>query len=491
MEGRKPRSLAVVALAAQGFFAGAVGAADSTSQPTAQELQSRMNALQAQLDQMKAEQAKAEKHEREVEQQATLNSVLNDAEHRDKLLDVTGITGGYDNKAHRFFLQSDDGNFVWRPWLHMQFRDVTSLRKDQKFPGNDEVDNGFEMRRMRFGFDGNMFSPDLTYFFNWATVRANGSSTLRTSTGSTVSVSNNLGGVPLLEEAWVKYNFHNTPFYIWAGQIKDPVEHDQIISSRYQHGVERSLIGDIFFNGDAFTEGATFIYDPKTDFRGQVGVNHGMRAANTNFFDYPTQNAYNYGVVGRAEYKFFGRWADYGQIGAIEVKQPLLVAGIGTDYSERGHAGQIVSAADVNYADPSGLSFYGAFANRYTNHNFGIYTQSPTGASIIAPPASVAGHATEEYGILGEVGYVFNNFIEPYGRFEYMHLQGTPIGSQNWIPVITGGVNFYFQGNRFKLTPQVIYLPKGIPIDDGPSDVYTTKPGKGEIVGEIQLQILI
>lgn len=493
---RRPLSAAVLA-AALAASAPAARADDGTTQP---DVSSEIQALRARIDQLEAQQKQQQAQHEKEQQQAALAQTLHDADrHSGMMMDSMGMTAGYDDKAHRFFIASDDGNFVWRPWLHMQFRDVTLDRQNNYYSGKgkDLIDNGFEMRRMRFGFDGNIFSPDVTYFFNWATVRANGSSNVTGSSGATAgttigTVSNNLGGVPLLEEAWVKYRFHDTHWYIQAGQIKDPVEHDQIVSSRYQHGIERSLIGDIFFNGDAFTEGATIIYDQGKDgpFRAQAGVNHGMRSANTNFFSTET-NAYNYGVVGRAEYKFFGRWQDYGQIGAIEIKEPLLVAGVGTDYSERGRAGQTVSAADVTYGDPAGLSFYGALANRYTTHNFGIYTQSPTGASIAAPPANVAGRATEEYGIVAEAGYVIANHIEPYGRFEYMHLQGQRATGPAWVQALTAGCNFYFYGNRLKLTPEIIYLPKGIPIDDGPSDIYTSQPGHGEIMGEVQLQILI
>lgn len=484
---RKPLRAAILSAAIAGT--GTIAWADQpTTQPA--DISQEISALRARIDQLEKQQKDQQIKQQQQEQQATTSSVLNDAERHSKMFDAEGVTAGY--KDNRFFIQSDDGNFAWRPWLHMQFRDATLWRQDFKGAGNDETDNGFELRRMRFGFDGNVFSPDLTYLFNWATVRANGTSNVTNSAGAKIgTVSNNLGGVPLLEEAWMKYRFHDTPFYIWAGQIKDPVEHDQIVSSRYQHGIERSLIGDIFFNGDAFTEGVVGIYDAGKALRVSAGVNHGMRSANTNFFDFPTQNAYNYGVVGRVEYKVMGRWKDYGQIGAIEVKEPLLVFGAGTDYSERGHSGQTVSAFDANYADPSGLSFYGAFANRYTTHNFGIYTQSPTGASISAPPASVANHPTEEYGVMAEAGYVFNNFIEPYARVEYMHLLGTPAGSNNWVQAYTAGVNFYFHGNRLKLTPEIIYLPRGIPIDDGPSDIYTSPGGRSEILGEIQLQLLI
>ncbi|HVS40422.1 MAG TPA: hypothetical protein VMS17_32995, partial [Gemmataceae bacterium] len=459
---------------------GAVRADQPTTQPS--DISGEIQALRARIDQLEKQQKdqdlKIKQEAQKQQEDVTTRSVLNDADRRSRLFDAEDITAGY--KDHRFYISGDDGNFVWRPWLHIQFREVTLDRQDFKTKTDDEIDNGFEMRRTRFGFDGNLFTPDFTYFVNWATVRASGTSNVTNSAGAKIgTVSNNLGGVPLLEESWAKYNFHDTPFYLKAGQIKDPLLHDQIVSSRYQHGIERSLTADIFANGDAFTEAATFIYDPKTWVRTEAGVNHGLRSANTNFFDFPTQNSFNYGVAGRAEFKLFGRWQDYAEVGGIEIKDPLLVFGVGVDYSERGHAGQTVAVADAQYAMPNGINFYGAVVDRYTNHNFGIATQSPTGASIAAPTAAVANHATNEYSVVGEAGYVFNNFIEPYGRVEYMHLMGTAAGSNNWIQIYTAGVNFFFQGNRLKVTPQIIYLPRGIPIDDGPNDIYTSAPGRG------------
>ena len=486
---RKPLCAALLSAAVASAGGVALG-----EQPTTQpDIPTEIQALKSRIDQLEAQQKQQElKHEQEAQQrqqESALQSTQLEADRHSRLFDATDITAGY--KDNRFFIQSDDGKFVWRPWIHMQFRDVTLWRQDFKAKGDDDTENGFEMRRLRFGFDGNLFSPDLTYFFNWATVRANGTANVTNSAGTKIgTVSNNLGGAPLLEEAWMKFNFHDTPFFVKAGQIKDPLLHDQIVSSRYQHGIERSLTGDIFANGDAFTEAATFIYDPKDWVRTEVGVNHGLRSANTNFFGPPT-NGFNYGVAGRAEFKAFGRWQDYAQVGGVEIKEPLLVFGLGTDYSERGHAGQTVAVADAQYAVPNGFNFYGAFVDRYTTHNFGIYTQSPTGASIGTPDPAVANHPTNEYSVMGEVGYVFNNHVEPYFRYEYMRLQGTAAGSQNYVQAITGGVNIFFYGNRLKLTPEIIYLPKGIPIDDGPSDVFTSAKGKGEIMGEVQLQLLL
>ena len=445
-----------------------------------------ISALRARLDQLEAQQRTAAT---KADDAKSTQQVVDDAARHSQMMEVGSFSAGHKNG--RFYIGSEDGNFNLRPWFHLQVRDVTVQRQNFKPGGDDDIQNGFEIRRMRFGFDGNAFTPDLTYMFNWATVRASGTANVNNAAGTKIgTVSNNLGGAPLLEEAWVKYRINGGDFYIKGGQIKDPLLHDQIVSSRYQQSTERSLIADIFANGDAFTEGATLIYDPKSWVRAEGGITHGLRSANTNFLDFPNTNAFNYGAAARAEFKVKGDWKDYSQIGAVGVKSTLLVIGAGADYSERGHAGQTVGVVDVHYADQSGLNLYGAFVDRYTNHNFGIYTASTAGASITAPPASVLNTATNEYGALIQVGYNMNQHLEPFGRFEYMKLQGNPTG-RNYIPAVTAGVNYYFFGHGAKLTAQATYLPHGIPIDDTANDVLAMPSGRSEITGSVQFQLSI
>jgi len=491
---KKPNRLLGLATAAVLGCSGFVCYAEQpTTQPAApSDYSQEIKALRQRLDDLEARQKETDQKRVEAEQkleaQQTEDAIRRDADHRDRLLDVSGLSSGFVND--RFTIQSDDGRFVLRPWYHMQFRDVTLWREDLKPGGRDDIENGFEVRRIKIGLDGNMFTPDFTYFFNWATSRANGTATVTNGGTKVGTVSNSLGGVPILEECWVKYKFPSTDFYIKAGQIKDPLLHDQIVSSRYQQSAERSLTADIFANGDAFTEGVTLIYDPKSWVRTEAGVNHGLRSANTNFLD-PTTNGFNYGVAGRAEFKFMGEWKDYGQIGAVGVKDRLLVAGVGADMSERGHAEQLTFAGDVHYASPIGLNFYGAYVGRYTNHNFGIPSQTATGASFGTPDPKVANRSTYESSVLGEVGYLIEHHWEPFGRYEYFNLRGTAAGSKNDFSCITAGVNYYFVGHRAKLTAEAIYLPQGIPIDDGASDVLTNPGGRGELSGVVQFQLLL
>ncbi len=480
---------AMVSAALAGMCSIAVANPPATRPTGSSDVGAEIAALRSRIDQLEKQQKDQEVIQRQSAEQANTNSVLRDAEHHSNLIDNVGISAGY--KDNRFYIGSDDGNFNLRPWYHLQIRYVANERNDAKPGLRDDTQTGFEIRRMKIGLDGNMFSPDFTYLFNWATSRANGTSNVTNSSGATIgTVSNSLGGVPILEEAWVKYNFHNTPWSIKAGQIKDPLLHDQITSSKYQQSAERSLTADVFANGDAFTEGVTVIFDPKSWMRVEAGVNHGLRSANTNFQD-PPANAYNFGVAGRAEFKVMGRWQDYAQVGAVDTKERLLVFGIGADSSQRGHATQTVGVVDAMYGSPSGLNFYGALVDRYTNHNFGFQTQSATGASISAPPAGVANTATNEYSAMLQGGYIINKAVEPFGRFEYMHVEGTAAGSNNYIQVITAGVNWYFVGHRAKLTFEAQYLPKGIPFSDGASDILTSSGSRAELVGEVQFQLLI
>jgi len=445
-----------------------------------------LSALRSRIDQLEHQQ-KEQQQKADAEKQAvTTESVLKDANRQSQFFDSTGVTAGY--KDHRFFIGSDDGNFVLRPWIHIQVRDGTAWRQDAK-PGNsDDTQNGFEIRRARLGFDGNMFSPDFSYFINWATYRGNSNTNVVNSSGAKIGTASALnGGLPVLEEAWVRYRLPGTPFYLKAGQLHDPLDHENIVGSKYRQP-EASLQGDIFGNTDTFTQGATFIYDPKGAVRFEGGVTDGIRAANTNFQDYPNNGiAYDWGVAGRVEYKAFGNWRDYDQLTAYGDKEDLLVFGMGADDSESGHSNSLSHVADVQYATRSGLCFYGAYFGRYTTHNRGIPLGAPTSTSFGTP--GTPGQDTYECSVDAQVGYLIGK-IEPYVRYEYLHLAGTPAGSNNNVNAFELGANYYFAGHNAKFTGQAVYLPRGIPIGDDSQDVLASNNHE-EFVFMAQFQLLL
>ena len=70
----------------------------------------------------------------------------------------------------------------------IQVRNTTTWRVDGKQPNDtDDTQNGFEIRRAKFGFEGNAFSKELTYRMQFSADRHNGD--------------------PALEDAWLRYQF--------------------------------------------------------------------------------------------------------------------------------------------------------------------------------------------------------------------------------------------------------------------------------------------
>lgn len=448
-------------------------------------MQAQIDAMQAQIDLMKAKQAALLAES----QKQTVTDVKTDAAEHSKLFDSDEqVTAGHANS--RFFIQSDDGNFVFRPWVHIQFRNSTMWREHELAGGGDDVENGFELRRARFGFDGNLFTPDLAYFINWASNRGNGTLTVKNSAGTTVgTTSSPTGGVPQLEEAWILWHFHDTPWSIHVGQMHDPLDHENIVGSKYR-APEASLQGDLFGNTDTFTQAATVIYDPKAELRFEGGINKGMRGANTNFQDAPNNgHGYDGGIAGRVEYKVMGDWSNYSQLTAYKNKADLLVFGAGVDYSYGSNAFYSISHTfDVQYGGTNGWFLYACYFGRYTSDNPGIPSGSPVGVSFSGTGPDI-GKDTYEPSVDVLVAYNIKNF-EPFVRYEYLALRGTPTGSQNNVHDISVGMNYYLYGHNLKLTGMLTYLPNGIPVADDSADIEVSNNHQ-ELVLITQVQLLL
>ena len=323
------------------------------SQPTAVDLQRQIELLQSQVQALEAKQQAASPAttvDEAREHDETVDRVLADAQQRSETLN--GMTAGWDKG--RFFVASADRNFVLKPWMQFQFRYGTAYRDAEKPSGADDVQSGFEVRRVRFGIDGNLFTPRLTYLFNFGTYRANTTGNLPG--GGSIGLGN--AGTPELEEAWLKYEFADTPWAIRAGQFHDPLDHEAIISSKYR-GAEAALSTDIFANEETYVKGVTAIYDPKSNYRFEGGFTDGIRSTDTNFEDYPNGgNGFDFGLAGRVEYKVMGIWADYGQLTAYGDTKELLVLGAAFDESQGGNSDTFSHTIDVQYANPQGLLLY-------------------------------------------------------------------------------------------------------------------------------------
>ena len=262
---------AAAVVASLGLVAGVRAA-----EPSTQELLEQIKQLQSKVEQLEARQTQTS-----ADVAATVDQIVKDAERRSQLMQTEGQNILAGHEKDQFFIRSADGNYSINPSFEIQVRNTT----DYNTTGDDSLENGFEIRRMKFRFEGNAVTPDLTYAFQWATSSSTGSLSL--------------------EDAWVRYKFQ-PDWYVRGGQFKDPLLHEQLVSGRRQLAADRSLLSlTMTGSSDNYIQGVSAIYDGSSPIRAEVAFTDGIGSQNTNWRDYPTTNA-DWGAAGRVEYFAFG-----------------------------------------------------------------------------------------------------------------------------------------------------------------------------------------
>src|SRR5687767_11358191 len=129
MRRRRVPAVVAAALGLGGLSASGAGAASTAgtgNETSRQELMAELKALRARVEQLEAAQDRQADNLNAAEVDATVDSVLRDADDRSQLLQAQGFTAGY-NKG-KFTIQSEDGNFVLSPSFQLQARYVYNYR---------------------------------------------------------------------------------------------------------------------------------------------------------------------------------------------------------------------------------------------------------------------------------------------------------------------------------------------------------------------------
>ena len=411
-----------------------------------------------------------------AEMAAAVDGVLRDADRRSQLLAAGGdASAGYDSG---FFIRAGDA-WVLRPGVMFQFRHTANWRED--VDGDDsETEDGFELRRMRFDLAGVAFTKDLSYFFQWE--------------------SNREGGDTVLLEAWAKYMFSDQ-WGVRAGQFKDPVVHEFMMSVKRGLSTDTSLL-DNLLGGAAtgYTQAATVVYGnyaKDNPFYFEGGLTDGAAQLNTDFTGRPSplpdpdpivgasigKHVFDFGLAGRAEYKFMGNWIDYGDFTAKGTKDRLFVVGAGGDWSQGGDGNQLVGTVDAQYETPTGLGFYAAFIARHLDDAM-----------------SGRGEDTTDWGWVVQATYLFRPQWELFARYDMVRYD-QPVGfggggDEDTFHEVVLGLNYYLgtngsAGHRAKITVDVTWLPNGVPMPVLNMDALDGNAGEMEIILKGQFQLLI
>jgi hypothetical protein len=420
--------------------------ADAGADAKIRELEAKVAALEAKQNQSTSD------------MNATIDSVLRDAEQRSKLLATSGdAEAGYDKG---FFIRQ--GDFELRPMVWMQFRNVINYREDTGGAKSDEFESGFEIRRARLDLSGNAFK-NLEYRFQFD--------------------ANREGGTVSLLDAYVKYMFNND-WGIRGGQFKDPLTHEKLVSASRQLAVDRTMLDNIM-GGSLYdrVQGVTAIYGGADPNKGnpwnvEFGLTDGGPSKNTNF----TKHGFDFGLVARAEYKAMGDWRDYRDFTAKDTKKDLLVIGGAVDWSQAGDANIVIGTVDAQWETTTGLGVYGAiiFANR--------------------DDAFTGGNSSTDWGLLAQAGYMLNRSWEVFGRLDITMFDNDVAlsggSTEDTFYEITLGANYYLgpdgsYGHRAKFTVDLSFLPNGAPAPLDGIGVLDSNDGGTEIMLRTQFQIMI
>ena len=444
-------------------------AAEAPAGPSVDALKQQIQSLQARVQSLEATATTAEAGGAADESAQISHALSSDAERRSRVLNLAasgGLTAGYDKG---FFIKSDDGSFLLKPSVNFQFRYVANDRNDVGGASTDDsFADGFEARRARFRFDGNIISPKLTYSFVWDTARA--------------------GGAVTLLDSWAQYQL--TPdLAVKGGQFKESWAHERDVSGFQQLAVDRTLV-DALLAGNLTdrVQGVSLILGGTKDrpYRVEVAYHDGANSKNTNFQDFPSGaaaavvgGATHWGAGLRGEYKLSGDWANYKDFTAKGSKADLLVIGGGADYTDRVGNDVLLTTVDAQWELADRLGVYGAAHANFTDPHSGTTNISRT-----------------DYGGLVQAGYLLNKKWEVFGRYDFVKVDEDAVaaGKEDFFHEVTAGFNYYLGPDgsalhKAKLTVDFTYLPNGAPSDQTQSGVLASDDD--EFLVRAQFQIML
>jgi len=399
-----------------GLFAGAAtlaitGAGFGTSQDAQNQTMAEIETLRAEVAALRAQSGDNWLTEtRAAEIRGLVQDVLADADTRSSL-QGSGMTAGWDNG---FFLASPDGNYRLRVQGQIQFRYAINFRDSDD--SIDSTTKGFENRRTKLNFTGNIVDRSWQY-------RVQGAF-------------NRNGGDFRLEDAWLRKNFDNG-LYVRAGQFKGPLLREELVSSQRQLTVERSLINNVFTQ--SFSQGVEVGWAGDM-IRGSAMFHDGIRSPNTPALNPSTE----WGFMARAEVLLAGDWGQFRDFTSWNGESfgAMVGAAINWQRDEFGQSGVPAGGktAPLTVTVDGSLEFGGA--NLY-------------GAFIYRDTDTENSGSSDQLAFLVQGGFfIMPDSVELFGRYEWGDLDTT---DQKDLSLLTFGVNWYFAKHAAKWTTDFGY----------------------------------
>jgi hypothetical protein len=390
------------------------------------------------------------------EVRALVAEMMSDSQSRTSLLQGGG-TAGHDDKG--FFMASGDGKFrlgvdgYIQNTYYLNFRDDG----DAANPNLNEFEPGFQIKRARIEFKGNVVMPELKYFvsFDFGNVTSDSDS-----------------GVGILKDAWWDYSFGNN-WYVKGGQFKLQFMREENIADTYQLASERSVVNAVFTQDRS--QGVEFGYRSE-DWRVSAAFSDGFNSDNTPFSTAVGGANNELSVLPEADWAATLR-AEWNFMGSLDTLKDFTSRPDGEWAAMVGAAVHYQQSANARgEAPPSGTG-----GTVYNDLNYLSYTLDVQveGAGFNAFAAFVGSHSegrpningtgdndeADDYGVVVQAGYRFGDW-EPFLRYEGLFLDNdadtgrvfnTTGDTDDNLNFLTGGVNYYWAGHAAKFTADAVW----------------------------------
>ncbi len=392
-------------------------AADASTSVESSDVAGQIAELRAEIAQLKQENNEGWLTEqRSAEIRGVVQDVLADADTRTSFQD-SAATAGW---KKGFFLASPDGNFSLKVGGQLQVRYVLNSRKGNTRLGPFNPPNtqwGFENRRTKLSFSGNVFDKSWTYKIKGAFSRA--------------------GGNFFLEDGYVQKKLDGG-LAIKVGQFKAPWMREELVSSSKQLTVERSIVNEYFNQG--YSQGIQLGYEADS-FRAWAWAGDGIGSRGFGPARFNSQNtnwdrtATNYSFAGRAEYKISGDWSQFKDFSSKRGSNSGMMAGVSA----------VTQRANQNLsADADGTKVYGVT---------GDFTWDMSGASLFVSgvwtnvDSPNAGGDSNPWGVTIQGGYFVTESVEAFVRYEYMDYDPTLLTNVAKYDGFTVGGNWFINSS--------------------------------------------
>lgn len=380
---------------------------------------------------------------------ALIHEVLAQSEARSSLL-ADDMNAGW-NKG--FFLSNDESTFLLKIKGQTQVRYVWNSKESA-----DENVAGFEIRRAKLEFSGNIYSKDLKYKVKGAFDRNSGAFNL--------------------EDAYGQYVLGNGWDIKW-GQYKPAFNTEETMSSSKQLAVDRTLVNETVNLG--FSQGVELAYNNDT-FALALGFTDGATLspmgtagsrANTRFSNDTNEWAFN----ARVDALLAGNWKQFGDFTSWSSDETGVKLGGGIFYQD-GEYG--TTAEEIKWfewtADAQlefgGANLFGAVFGRHSD------------------PNADSAMEFDQYAFVVQGGYhIIPDKWEIFGRYEWMDFDGAFPDDYN---AVTVGFNHYFHKHDWKWTTDVVWNLDTVPYGSSGIGLITdgTSTDEDQVVLRSQIQML-